>query len=152
MLCVVVLYSFANYGNSSNQTSDISQGAQGTQPSLNPSPTPTNTSMPTPTDTPTPTPNIIATPTNTDVQAAVTSYYNNTSYWAGQRVIKQIDNVTYESETGTSSQPKLTVCVRYEFANISSPDVTADTTQRYFYLEYNNDSWTVTNMGDWMSC
>ncbi len=119
---------------------------------MNPSPTPTNTPMPTPTDTPTPTPNIIATPTNTDVQTAVTSYYNTTSYWAGQRVIKQIDTITYGAETGTSSQPKLTVCVRYEFADISSPNVTADTTQRYFYLEYDNDSWTVTNMGDWMSC
>lgn len=146
---------FTNQSNTANPSKSSSQNSRISQVLATPRVTSTNAVIvPTPTYTPTPTPSpdIIATPTDVEVQSAITYYYNNESYWAGQRVFKQMDQLNYGSETGSSDKPKMTVCVEYDFADIATPDVIAGTTRRTFYLEYTNGSWIAVNMGDWMSC
>jgi len=82
------------------------------------------------------------------IKSMISSYYNTKGVWAGQYVIKQIDQVKSLSQNDTKS----ILCVTYQYAYPSRPDLSQGSDRRTFLLQYVQNSWQVINMGEHLSC
>lgn len=78
----------------------------------------------------------------------VIPYYDTKGVWAGTYVLRQVDIFSFSSQNGNQVES----CVAYEYANPSTPDVTAGTDRRTFLFAFSDNSWQVISMGDYMSC
>lgn len=78
----------------------------------------------------------------------VIPYYDTKGVWAGTYVLRRVDTLSFSPQNGNEVE----ACVAYEYANPSTPGVTAGTDRRTFLFVYSNNSWQVISMGDYMSC
>lgn len=147
----VGIFTFSRSPSGTNTTTFITHNSLPTATTI-----PTSTSSFTPTVIPTPTssfaPTAIPYPSYQDAEAAITYYYQNESDFKGKNVIQHFDSVTYGTQTGPTDQPQFTACAQYEFALVSSPNVTADTARHTFTFQYDSGTWKVIDMGNWNSC
>lgn len=97
-------------------------------------------------------PGTIAYPSYNDAESAISYYYTNKSDFRGKNIIQHFDSITYGRFVGPSDQPQFMACAEYQFALVSSPDVTQGTARHTFTFQYTNHSWGVIDMGNWNSC
>ena len=114
-----------------------------------------SSATPTPTQaqpTPTPSPASIAYPSQPDAEQEISTYYTTKSDFRGKNVIQHFDSLSYGPFIGPADQPQFIACAQYEFALVTSPNVTQDTARHTFTFQYSSNAWSVIDMGNWASC
>jgi hypothetical protein len=88
-------------------------------------------------------------PSTNEISALVRDYYDDESQLAGERVMTSVDGMQIQYQDAA----QLTVCVEYDSALVSSPDMVDGTNTRTFTLAPgSNDVWQVMLMGESNSC